>query len=197
MELEEMKSLWEQMTIKIEKQERLTDQLIMEMTKERYHKKFRKISTYESIGAVICFIGAAVLLLNINKMDSWYMMLSDIFTIAILIILPILSLKSIRGIQRINIGENNLKETLMEYGIKKQRFLFIQRISIALSFVLMVTALPVMSKIMSGKDIFTESNVLYWYVPIGMVILFFFARWVFKYYQNIAKSAEKILEEIE
>ncbi len=40
MELEEMKTLWEEMSLKVEKQQIVTDQLIMEMTQQKYKNKF-------------------------------------------------------------------------------------------------------------------------------------------------------------
>jgi len=70
MELEEMKTLWEEMSQKVEKQQLVTDQIIMDMTQQKYTSKFSKIFLYESLGTVICFAMAVYILFNIEKLDT-------------------------------------------------------------------------------------------------------------------------------
>ena len=62
MEFEEMKSLWEEMSGKIEQQKKLTDSLIIKMTKSDYKNKIMKIFIPELIGALICFANALYIL---------------------------------------------------------------------------------------------------------------------------------------
>ena len=89
MDLEEIQTIWSEMSDQLEQQKKLTNELIMKMTQERYRTKFDKITFYESIGAVICFLAAIYFLVNINKLDTWYLLACGIFTIAFLILLPI------------------------------------------------------------------------------------------------------------
>tara|TARA_R100000789_G_C2893108_1_gene118081 strand:+ start:305 stop:529 length:225 start_codon:yes stop_codon:yes gene_type:complete len=66
MELEEMKNLWEGMNDRIEKQERLTKNLIGNVTEEKYHSKLKKIRYSEIIGTIICYLGAIYLIMNLT-----------------------------------------------------------------------------------------------------------------------------------
>ncbi|MEP3380166.1 MAG: hypothetical protein ABJO28_06260, partial [Maribacter dokdonensis] len=81
MELEEMKSLWEDMSQKVDQQKVLTDQLIMDMTKERYENRMRRISVPETISALICFAAVIYLISNFNLLDVWYLQLTGVLTI--------------------------------------------------------------------------------------------------------------------
>ena len=195
MELEEMKILWTTVSENIDNQSLLTDNQIIDMTKEKYHKRIQKISTYETLGAVACFGMALGIVLNMDKLDTWYLVFAGIISLIILVLVPLLTLTALWRMERIDIQANQMKETLIEFSKRRNHFLFMQRLGIYLSFLLMLTALPVAGKIMSNKDILMDSSVWQWYIPAGVVFLFLFARWGYKCYANITSSAENILKE--
>lgn len=197
MELKELETLWSEMSQELETQKKLTNELIMNMTQEKYSNKFQKISTYETIGGVICIIAAIFILAKFSMLDTWYLQLCGLFTMIFLFLLPVLTLNSLRRIQKINIADKNLKETLVSFSKAKNQLLFLQRLGIYLSFILMFTVLPVASKIMKGKDLFLDSNIFYVYLPVMAIFLFFFARWGYGCYKNITNSAEDLLKELE
>jgi len=199
MELEEMKTLWSEMSKEVEKQKSLTDKLIIDMTQERYTNKFNKILIYESMGAVICFAAAIFLIVNLGKLDTWYLLTLGIITITFLLLLPVLVLRSISRIKRLNIATNNYKETLVGFARAKKELLFTQRLGIYLSFVLVLVIMPVTSKIVDNKDFFTmeHSAKIWFFLPVLFIFLFFFSRWGYKCYKSIANSAEDILKELE
>ena len=197
MDLEEIQTVWSEMTDQLEKQKKLTTELIMKMTQERYRTKFDKITFYETIGAVVCFVMALYLLVNINKLDTWYLLACGIFTVAFLIILPIITLGLLGKIKRMNIIKNSFKETIVGYTKSKNQLLLMQRVGIYLSFVLMFTCLPVFSKIMNNKDLFLQGKIWLTYIPVMVIFLLLFTRWGYKCYKNITNSAENILKELE
>jgi len=197
MELKELEALWSEMDHELKTQKKLTNELIMNMTKERYSNKFQKISTYETIGGVICILAGIFILTQFSMLDTWYLQFCGMFTVIFLFLLPVLSLGSLRRIQKINIADKNFKETLLSFSKAKKQLLLLQRLVIYLSFVLMFTVLPVASKIMKGKDLFLDSNIWYIYLPIMAVFLFFFTRWGYGCYKSITNSAEDLLKELE
>ena len=197
MELEEMKILWEEMNQKVNQQDQLTDKLIMDMTKERYINKLNGISKYESIGAVFCFLIALLLVANFHKLDSTYLILSGLFSIAFYLILPVLSLNSIARMKRVNIARNNNKQTLIEFGKARTHFLLVQKLAVYFSFVIVIISVPVAVKIIDGKDLFMNAGFWYWYIPIGFLCLFLFSRWGYSCYTSMTNSAENILKELE
>jgi len=198
MELEEMKTLWEEMSLKINKQQLVTNQLIMEITQRKYTKKFSKLFIYESIGTVICIIMAFFILFNIEKLDTWYLLMSGIFVISILLFLPFFTLQSLTKIKHLNMAKYNYKETLVRFEKSKKRLLLLQRGGIVLSFVLALLIIPVLQKITNGKDFFVSMSSFPWITVMGMLVfLFFFARWGYGCYKRITNSAENILKELD
>jgi hypothetical protein len=198
MELEEMQATWSQMTLELENQKKLTDKLIMEMTKERFKNKIGVISKYEGMGTVICFLAAIVLISRFSELNTWYLLGSGVFTVTYLIVLPILVLRSIRNMKNIDLTNNNYSETLLEYAKRKKQFLWTQKIGIYLNFGLLVASLPVVVKVLRGKDIFVSNiNLVYWYIPVMVVFLVIFSTWGYRKYKNIADSASRTLEELE
>lgn len=198
MELEEMQATWSQMSNQLDNQKKLTDKLIMEMTKERYKNKIGILSKYEGIGAIICFIMAILLITRFSELNTWYLLASGIFTVCYLIVLPVIVLRSIGSLKRIDLTNNNYKETLIAYAKKKRHFLLTQKVGIYLNFILLVVSLPVIVKVFKGKDIFiTNINLMYWYIPIMAVFLILFSIWGYGKYKKVTASASHILEELE
>ncbi|MET7029175.1 hypothetical protein [Sediminicola luteus] len=197
MDLEEIQAVWSEMSDQLEQQKKLTDKIILDMTQDRYIRKFSTISKVETLGAIICFVSALYFLFNFYQLDTWYLQLCGAFSIAFLIGLPILTLRSLGKIQKINIIDKNIKDTLVTYSKAKNKVLAIQRLGIFLCFIFMMTCLPVFSKLMKGKDIFQQGSFPIWYVVIMGVFIAFFARWGYGCYKKITQSAEGILKELE
>ncbi len=199
MQLEEMKNLWDEMSLKIDSQQKLTNKLIMEMTQQKFRKRFSTLSLYETSGAVICFLAATFILLNLDKMNTWYLMLCGILSLLILIIFPILSLRALYGLKKLNLGKNNYKETLMEFSKRKKNVMLIQQFSVGISIVFMWMVAPVFSMIVNGKDFFMQehSTGLLLFYAASTIGVIFFARWGYGCYKRITASAEKDLKELE
>ncbi|NAS13229.1 hypothetical protein [Poritiphilus flavus] len=199
MELEELKNLWTELSDELEKQKNLTDKIIMNMTQQRYTNKFEKITRYESVGAVICFLVAIGILWKFEELDTWYLKLCGGITLAFLLIMPVLVLRAIHQIKKLNILELNYRDTIVAFEKARNHLLMIQQFGIYLSFVLFFTTIPVASKLLSNKDFFIMEKEFSLYVLIGvvMVFLYFFARWGYRSYKKITNSAENILNELD
>ncbi|GAA4271639.1 hypothetical protein U6A24_13720 [Aquimarina gracilis] len=200
MELEEMQEFWAQMSNKIEKQKKLTDKMIIMMTQEKYHRKLNKIAYPETIGAVMCYAVALLILINIGKLDNWYSLLCGVLCLLVLIVLPVLSLGMIHRIKNIDIAGNSYKDTLLEYAKRKRRFQKSMKWSYYLGFVLMFAIMPVTTKIIKGKDLFEGTKSIWPFaVAIPLAILFFvyFSKWAIKCYNNNINSAENLIKDIE
>ncbi len=198
MTIEEMQSVWSEMTKKLETQEHLTNKLIMDMTKEKFKNKISRIARYESAGAIICFIMAVLIILNINKLDTWYFLTSGLIISAYLIIIPLIVLKYIKNMKTIDLVNNTYKESLVEFARRRKQFLFWQRLVIVSNFFLMIFILPVSSKLLKGKDLFTEGgNVWLYYIFVMLVFLIPFSIWGYRSYKRMTASAEILLHDLQ
>ena len=197
MELDEMKTAWKKIDSNLQQQKLLTDKLIIDMTKERYRNRFTQITTYESIATLICFGTAIYIILNINKLDTWYFLISGILMIILLITLPILSLVLLKKLRNIDIKNNNYKESLVQFATRKEKFLLFQKVTLYLNMALVLIILPLFAKLFHNKDIFGELKIWSWYLPVMFMLLLFFSRWVYNGYRRITDHAGKILKEME
>ncbi|MBL7473285.1 hypothetical protein [Robertkochia sediminum] len=197
MELEEMKSLWEEMSKKVDQQKVLTDQLVMDMTKERFDTKMRIISFSESVSALICFAAVIYIISNFSSLEVWYLQLTGVIAIVACMLLPVLSLQSIKKMKTVDISKSTYKEAVKAYAKGKSQFMQIQKISFYGSFIVLIALVVVFGKIMKGIDVFTMTEKLNWLVPSGIGVLYIFARWVQKKYKKATDAANTILKELE
>lgn len=196
MELEELQATWTRMSQELEKQKKLTNEIILQMTQQRFNNKFNKLWRYETAGGFICYLAAFYIIVHFDKLNTWYLQLSGAFSLVFLILLPILVLNALRNIQRIDVANGSYGDTLVKFTKAKNRLLLWQRMGIYGSFLFVLTSLPVFSMIMKGKDIFLNYKVWLWYLPTMMIFLFLFSRWAYGYYKGITNSAESILKEL-
>lgn len=196
MELDEMKTLWEEVSQKVEKQQTMTDKLILEMTKARYKNRFNKITAYEASGTVICISMAIIVIINFEKLDSWYLVVSGIFAVFFLIALPFVVLRTLNQIRNLNIGMGNFKEVLNQYAKLQDKLLQIQRFGIYFNVIFLFVSFLLAGKIMNNIDILLDGAPWFWMIPAGL-FLYFISRWSYGHYVRITKSAEDILKELE
>ena len=154
MELEEMQAAWSQMSQELEKQKRLTDEIILKMTQQKYTSQWNKIFTGEKIGAVICYVGLVAILANFKTFDTIGLQISAILCMLILAILPIISLKTIRGMKQVDVTSMNYKETMRTYAKGKKRFVAFQRLNVGVSFLFMILTVPVSAKLFNDENLF-------------------------------------------
>lgn len=198
MNIEDMQNVWEKMGKDLEHQKNLTNTLILKMTQERYTHKFSKLATYETLGAFVCFIAAIVILLNFSKLDTWYLVLCGVLLIAYFITLPAFVLKSLYAIKAIRIDVDSYAITLKKYVKAKNNLLLVQQLGIYLNFAALLLVIPVFSKLFKNKDIFTTTNVIwYWLLPVLIIVMILISKWGYNCYKKITSSAETLLKELE
>ncbi|SNR46800.1 hypothetical protein SAMN04488009_1975 [Maribacter sedimenticola] len=199
MELEELQSAWVQMGNELERQKKLTNTIILNMTKEKYQNKFKSALTLETIGAVVCFALALLFLYKFNVLDTWYLRLCGILTIGYMVIFPILVLDALRRIKNLDLLNGSYKANLTHYLKSKNRLLRLQQIAMGIGMAGMVFILPTFSKISSGKDIFMEGlrSTQWIFLTITLVITLIFCLWGYRGYMRLTKSAQEILKELD
>jgi MFS family permease len=199
MEIEELQSAWLQMSKELNQQKKLTDEIILQMTQEKYRSKFKTLTAYETLGAIVCFCMAFLIIMYFEKLDTWYLQFCGILTLIFLIVLPVLVLKTLNKIKRIDISKGSYKENLKVYLTTKKRLLKLQQIGIAVGFFGLFFIAPVTSKIISNKDIFQTGlkNGQYVVFAITIILLAVFCKWAYGGYKKITQSAEDLIKELE
>ncbi len=197
MELDDLKNTWKDIDNQLKKQQNLNPKMIDQMTKTKYYSSLKKIAYSEIIGVIICFAGAAYVVVNFSKLDTTFLQGVGIISILLLLTLSVISLISLR---QFNMKENvnePYAETLKVFAIKKIRFHKFQRINITLSDLLLVATIILLSKFFSGKDITDSKYFWVFSFSFGYIFLLFYSKWVMKYYNKTLRQTEELLLELQ
>lgn len=199
MELEEMKSLWEEMSQRVEKLEFTNNQNIMEMTQLKYKNKFGKLYGYELSGSVVCFIFGGLVLFNFDKLDTWYLALCGVLFLAFYFLVPLITLRLLHQLRSIDLSTGTYKETMSHYQTHKKRVLRNQQAALVAGSGVMFVAVPVADKLLNGNDLFlSEIKPSVWVALLfGIVVIVLGYRWGYGWYKKTANSAEAILKDLE
>jgi len=190
-----MKTMWGEMSAEMDKQKKLTTQLITKMTQANYRGKVNNILMPETAGALVSFASFVYIALNFEKLNSLHLFICGIVAAAIMLVLPLLSLRAVFKMRSVNIGSNNFKQAIQQYAAGKKQFVFVQKLTFYLGALLLVAILPVMSKIMGNVDAF-KTNSLWLMYAVMFIFFLFFAKWVYRSYAKSVNDAENLLKEL-
>jgi hypothetical protein len=197
MELDELKTLWDEASNPSEKQPFITDKTIKKMTESGYKSKLQKVVFHETLGTVFAFGAVAYMIVNFNKLATPFFQGIGVITIIMLIVLPIISLVLLRQLNSAGDVNQPFAETLKQFATQKLRFIRFQQASVVAASMLMVFVILLMPKFTGGPGL--NENKYFWAItiPIGYILLSFFSRWVLKYYGKALQQAEDLLRELE
>ncbi len=198
MELAELQETWSKLDKKVDSQKTITDKMVMDVVKIKHNGKIKTILKYEGAGTIVLFFGLIIAIWNIHLFDTLPLQICAVLSIIIMTVLPILSLTSVYRMNNMDMAKRNYKETIIEFTKRRTNFLMVQKWGIVFSGILMFTVIPITLKVVKGKDFFAgESNNLLWFIPIALIVFFFFARWAYGSYVKITGDARDILQELE
>lgn len=188
-----MKTLWTEVSIKLDQQKTLTDSLIIQMTQLKYRSRLNKIYIPEVAGTIVCFMAIVYLLANFEKLNSGYILAGTIATILIMLVLPILSLRAICKMRAVNIAKDSYKDMLTAYTKSRIGFMQVQKASLFFTPVMMLSCIPIANKLMHIPAITNGQIILY----IGFIPVYIIAvRWVYKCYDKSTTKMGELLKEL-
>lgn len=169
------------------------------MTREKYQNRFRTLTNYKSISAIICYSAGILLLLNFEKLNTGYFFTCGIQSLLFIPILSTLVLKSLFNIRKLDIGKGSFRTNLLKYTKAKNNLLRLQQIAIGAGFLILFVFIPVRSKILSNNDIFqsefktTHATGLF----VVLLLMAIFCRWGYRGHIKVTTSAESLLKDLE
>ncbi|WPR77891.1 hypothetical protein [Algoriphagus sp. NG3] len=196
MELEEMKSLWADVSLRVEKQDKIQKELLLEITRQKFRNKLNSIRIPEILGSFVCVAYAMYLLSHFGELELWYNQVFALISIFILIALPTASLTAIKRMRSLRPDSEAPVVLLQKFTKSKIHFFKLQHYGIIFGAILMFTILPPYAELNDSKGI---TDPLFWmiFIPSGPVLMYLISRWVLKKYKGVIASSEKILREIE
>lgn len=197
MELEEMQAAWNDLSTELKNQKLITNELIMKMTQEKYTNTWNHVRNFEIFGTLICYGALLYLLFNFYKLDTIPLQLSGVLCIITMAVLPLLSLKTIRGMKQVNVTQKTLKENITLYNKRKRQFINFQKLNIIMSFIFMLVVIPVSAQLFNGEDLFANfDKKLLVVLPIMFVFFIGLIWFVIRTYKRVLKKSDGILDEL-
>jgi hypothetical protein len=196
MELDEMKLLWTELSLKVEKQDKIQKELLMEITKQKFRDKLNHIRVPEILGSLVCVGYAMYLLSRFSDFELWYNQVFALSTIFIMIALPAGSLTALKGMRNLRIDSETPSAILEKFIKSKIRFWNVQRYGMILGAILMIIILPPLAELKGSDEIISNPKFWLLYVPGVFTLMFFFSRWALKKYRGVIDSSEKMLQEL-
>lgn len=195
MELDDLKRTWNSNS-GMAGQQKLDVAQLVKHREVKYGAILRRIILPELLGSAVCVAAAVFIGVQWNSLDTTLMQATGIVAIALLVLIPAISFWSTAGLRnRPNLSQPHA-DTLRHFALQKLQFFKLQKLSVLLSYLLLVAVIVLMSGIYGRNDI--AENKYFWMlsITVGYVFLVFYARWVDKYYRKSIDGAEVLLKEI-
>ncbi len=197
MELDELKTIWDEASNPSEKQPFLKPKTIEKMTETGYKSKLKKVIYHETLGTFFAFGAVAYMIVNFSKLSTPFFQGIGIITIIMLVVLPTISLVLLSQINSVGDVSRPFAETLKTFATQKLRFIRFQQASVIAAYVLLVFVIMLMPKFTGGRSL--NENKFFWSgaIAIGYIFLSFFSRWVIRYYSKALAQSEELLRELD
>jgi hypothetical protein len=196
MELDDLKNAWNATNSAVAKQEPMTPETVKKMNDQKYRSRIKKIIIPEIAGSVICLAGAVFIAFNFYDLNKIFLQGAGILSIVLLLLLPTISMLSTWKLGTARSLDRPYAETLKEFARQKIRFVRLQKLNVTLSYLLLVTIIILLSKLLEGNDLSANKSFWIFSFSTGYIFLLFYSRWVEKYYKTTLRQAEELLSDL-
>ena len=196
MELEELKTAWEELSRKVEKQDIISKQMIEKITRQQYQSRLNSIAYPEKIATVICYVYAFLLVVNFSRLQDQLTQICGVVSIAYLLIVPMLTLSAIRGLKKVPVTMMTYSEAIQLYARKKIGFQKLQKWNVFFAYLFMFVTVPVTLALL-GKTHVNIPRLWMLIIGPGTVVYLLFSYWVLKSFDAVLKGAEAMISQLE
>lgn len=196
MELDDFKNTWDEMGKQAKGKENFNPKIFDKMNKRKFDSNLQKIAIPEIVASVICAGCAIYIGFQFNLLNTALFKIIGVATIALLILLPTISLFSIQQLYKSTDIGKSYTETLKEFAVQKMKFCKLQKLNINLSYILLAVLMILITRLF-GKH--TNNENAYFMIfgfCFGYIVLLFFSKWVFRKYNRIIQRTEDLLNEL-
>ena len=197
MDLNEMKLAWSEMSVQLEQQKRLTNDIILKMTQEKSTSRLKRIVLMEGFGVTMTILVLFIILKNFNRLENWVEVAGGIGTVFILAFAIGFGIKLIRQALGINLFKYSFKETLNRFKAFRKTLGFYKRISIIINAISPLFMFPVAFGLFTEIDLVEDPTAgLYGligaavFVPLILVL-------IIRFYKNNISTVKKAFDDFE
>ena len=197
MELNDLKKTWNDAGTGVAGTQAINPTPVEDRHHQKYRSRLKRITIPETVGSIVCLGAALFIGLSFNKLDTTLLRAAGILAIALLAILPMISYLSTWRLNGTASLAKPHAETLQSFAMQKIRFIKLQKLNIALSYLLMVMIILLLPKIFGGTDVSDNKYLWIFSFTIGYIFLLFYSKWVQKHYHQVLRQAEELLLDLE
>lgn len=204
MDLDEMKSTWQELSAELDKQKTLTNDIILKMAHEKSKSSLGKMVKFESIGGlgmcVVLLVGLFICSLN-RSFDNVPLMICALLSAVLFIFSGYISWDFISKMKKVNLLENSIEESQKNYLAVKKASARYKKVGVYTSLPTILFFSPVVLKVFIGKDIFrnfsTAKDDFLIMILLSVVIAVPLVYTLFKFYNKNMKATAEALEQVE
>lgn len=196
MELEQMKAIWSDMSARLDRQQEVTDQLILEMAQKKSGSRLGRIIAMEAIGIVVSLVMLAYLLLHFRELDNWLTFTGGLITVFIFLLGVAMSGIIIQKSKGIDLTKNTYQQTLEKFKSLKRTLGFYKKLSIVINVILPFFLLPVVFKLFLDQDLLEDFTAYGWALLTCALITPPVLFLIIRYYRKNIKQVSKAIQEI-
>lgn len=195
MELEEIKSVWKEMSQDIERQKNLTNDLIIEMAHRKSSSRIKTIMYAESVGALVSVFGAVYLIINFGSFDYSGSIFAALGLILVLILSCVLGVRIVMQARDINISTLSYLQVLNNFNKLKATLRVYKRLSQVLYVLMPFLILPVFTDLVFDKNIFDDTSEFIETLVICVIVLPVVWWIVLKFYKSNLRQVSKAIKD--
>lgn len=197
MELEEMKKMWTEFSEQLAQQQRITKDIVLQMTHERSSSRLNNIVVAEKTGVVITLGMLVYLLYKFPMLTGWLSITGGVFTALILFVSLILGLRIILLAGRINVSQNSVRQTLEDFGALRKQLHIYKRISIPVYILMPFFLIPVVTQIMHDKTLTIDSSQFWYGVGASAIIMPIAWYLIYLFYSRNIRKVKALFKDLE
>ena len=197
MELNDLKQTWNNAGSGVPGTQTPDTALVENTRHQKYRSRLKRITIPETVGSIVCLAAALFIGLSFDKLDTTLFRGAGALSIALLAILPIISYLSTWRLSGPRSLSSPHAETLQSFAMQEIRFVKLQKLNVALSYLLMVTIIVLLPKLFNGTDVSDSKYFWIFSFTIGYIFLLFYSKWVQKHYRQVLRQAQELLLDLE
>lgn len=197
MELEQMKAIWSDMSTRLDRQQEVTDQLILKMAHEKSSSRLGRIIIAESLGIVFTAILLILLVSRFDQLNNWLTITGGIVTILIFLLSIAMGGRIIQQATKINLVTQTYQQNLANFTALKKTLGFYKRLSIIINIIMPFFLLPVVFQLLLDKDLLQDFASYGWALLLTGLITPVALYFIIRYYRRNMAQVSKAIRETE
>jgi hypothetical protein len=185
MDMDKIKQIWSDMSDRLDRQEKLSNDIILSMAQQNSKNRLRKIIRFEIASSAWCLVVIAYIGMNINRLNSTISLTAGILSVMLLGAVIVLGVRFICKTNDAIKTDRSFRETLLQFNRWKKIYHTTKLIESTLGIAILISLAPVAFRLNRSVDITDISGIdLTAYIIVGIAGTIILSAVLFKYFYS-------------